>query len=99
MELLTQKLREKFPPIYSGENKNPEEVEVVAKFFTPFSNWTWYATEFDGVDLFFGYVQGLENELGYFSLCELESIEGPAGLKIERDLYFSGTLADVMTKI
>lgn len=31
-------------------------------------------------------------EYGYFSLKELEGIELPFGLKIERDLYFDGCL-------
>ena len=35
--------------------------------------------------LFFGKVHGIETEMGYFSLAELESVHGPAGLKIERD--------------
>ena len=55
---------------------------------TPDSNWTWYVTEFDGKDTFFGLVDGFEKELGYFSLSELESVKGPLGLKIERDVYF-----------
>jgi hypothetical protein len=38
--------------------------------------------------LFFGLVKGFEKELGYFSLSELQSISGPLGLGIERDLYF-----------
>lgn len=66
----------------------PKEKKVIAKFFTPWTNWTWYATEFDGNDLFFGLVDGHEKEWGYFSLRELESVSGPFGLKIERDLYF-----------
>jgi len=33
-------------------------------------------------------VSGLEVELGYFSLSELESVKGPLGLPIERDLFF-----------
>ena len=61
---------------------------VQVKFFTPDAQWTWYATEFDGEDLFFGLVVGLETELGYFSLLELESVRGPLGLPIERDMYF-----------
>jgi len=56
--------------------------------FTPWSNWTWYATEFDGKDTFFGYVVGIYPEWGYFSLSELQSIKGPWGLGVERDLYF-----------
>lgn len=42
------------------------------KFFTPDSNWTWYASEFDGQDIFFGLVAGQEMELGYFSPAELK---------------------------
>ena len=38
--------------------------------------------------MFFGYVIGFEEEWGYFVLSELESIRGPGGLTIERDLHF-----------
>jgi hypothetical protein len=34
------------------------------------------------------YIIGFEAELGYFSLSELESVRGPWGLPIERDLWF-----------
>ena len=61
---------------------------ALVKFFTPDSSWTWYATEFDGDDTFFGLVDGHEEELGYFSLRELQSVRGPLGLPIERDLYW-----------
>ena len=47
--------------------------------------------EFDSVDTFFGAVSGIEFELGYFSLSELEQTTGPLGLHIERDLYFKPT--------
>jgi hypothetical protein len=41
----------------------------------------------------------IELELGYFSLDELESVRGPFGLKIERDLYWKPkTLREVMAK-
>jgi len=84
--LLTAALRESLPPLYASENV-PDPL-VRAKFFTPWTSWTWYAIEFDGEDLFFGLVDGNELELGYFSLSELQSIRGPGGLRIERDLYF-----------
>ena len=61
---------------------------MYVKFFTPDSNWTWYATEFDGEDTFFGLVEGLCKEVGYFSLSELETVRGPMGLPIERDIHF-----------
>ena len=86
-KLLTKALRRKLPPLYSQENKGGKAV-VHLKCFTPDSSWTWWATEFDGEDLFFGLVEGHERELGYFSLRELESVRGPMGLPIERDLYW-----------
>jgi hypothetical protein len=61
--LLDQASREKLPPLYSGEEKGLEALAQV-KFFTPDSNWTWYASEFDVEDIFFGLVSGVEVELG-----------------------------------
>ena len=100
MKLMTIELEKSFPPIYSNEEKDPQVVLIIAKFFCPWNNWTWYATEYDQqTGQFFGFVRGLYNELGYFSLEELESIRGPWGLSIERDLYFGvHTLAEVMEK-
>lgn len=72
-----------------------EELGMLAvallKYFTPDAGWTWYATEFDGDDTFFGLVSGLEIELGYFSLAELKQVRGSLGLPIERDLHFEPT--------
>lgn len=99
MKLMTQKLRNEFPLLYETSDKDPKDVRIIAKFFCTWSNWTWFATEFDGKDTFFGYVRGFENELGYFSLAELGSIEGPFGLTIERDLHFGKhTLAEIMNQ-
>ena len=89
-KLLTKELERQFPPLYANEGKDPTEVLVVAKFFCPYTgNMTWYATEYDGEDLFFGLVEGQEKEMGYFSLSELESslMYGYAPA-IERDMYF-----------
>jgi hypothetical protein len=86
MKLLTQEIKKSFPEWMSTDGQG-DAAKIVVKFFTPDSDWTWYATEFDGKDTFFGLVRGLETELGYFSLSELESVHGPMGLKIERDMY------------
>lgn len=102
MKLLTQELKRSFPKLGETDGKDPAKIKVIAKFFCPWSGWTWYATEGQksGDDfIFFGFVRGLEDELGSFSLSELESIRGPFGLGIERDLYFGKhTLAEVMKK-
>ena len=86
MKLLTKELREKLPPLYATEDE--EDPLLVCKFFHPRSNWTWYAIEFDGEDLFFGLVEGHVAELGYFSLRELEAFSDAWGLGIERDRHF-----------
>lgn len=85
--LLDQASREKLPPLYSTDKQGMKALAHV-KFFTPDSDWTWYASEFAGKDTFFGLVSGFEVEFGYFSLKELQETRGPMGLQIERDLYF-----------
>lgn len=100
MKLITKEIERKLEqvPLYSQEkNDNPE---IVVKFFTPDAQWTWYVIEGekreDGDWLFFGYVVGFEAELGYFALSDLTVIRGPLGLGVERDMYFKGTLNDVL---
>ena len=96
MMLLTKELLKMLPPLYSQENiKDPT---VWCKFFTPDGSWTWYVLEFDGTDTFFGLVDGFDEELGYFSLIELESIRGKLGLPIERDRYFKPCLLSEVRK-
>jgi hypothetical protein len=91
MDLLPGEIRAALPPLYATDKLSKEAIAVV-KYFTPDANWTWYATEFDGVDTFFGLVKGLDTELGYFSLSELEGVRGSLGLPVERDLYFAPTV-------
>lgn len=87
MKLLTEEIKAKLPPLYSQEQVKDPMVWV--KFFHAMSNWTWYAVEFDPEQgLFFGLVCGLEDELGYFSIAELDSIE-VCHLKVERDIYWT----------
>lgn len=89
MKLITEELKTQLPELYSQEEV--ADPKAVVKFFTPDSNWTWYATEFDGKDTFFGLVDGHEKELGYFSLAELQSVRGAFGLPVERDVWFQPT--------
>jgi hypothetical protein len=99
MMLLTKELRRRLPPLYAQDGKGGQAVAYV-KFFTPDSGWTWYVEEYDGEDTFFGLACGFEKELGYFSLSELESVRGPMGLPIERDLYWEPkTLAEIAPEL
>jgi hypothetical protein len=88
--LLTKQLRRKLPKLYSQEKKGLGALAIV-KFFMPDGHWTWYATEFDGQNVFFGFVEGDYPELGYFALDELRLIRGRLGLPVERDRYFEPT--------
>ena len=89
MKLLTKEIETKLPKLYETEGIELEDKVLQVKFFTPWSNWTWYGAEYNPeTKEFFGYVQGLEDEWGYFNLGELEEIKGPYGLGIERDMYF-----------
>lgn len=97
-QLLPDELRVTLPSLYSNE-KLGLNAQAQVKFFTPDAGWTWYASEFDGEDTFFGLVIGLEIELGYFSLSELAEVRGPLGLPIERDRFFTPqTLSDLQKK-
>ena len=90
MKLMTKEIEISLPKLYSQENVEDPIAHV--KFFDPCGSFTWYATEFDGKDTFFGKVFSHlcpEGELGYFSLSELQSVKESFGLGIERDLYWN----------
>ena len=85
MKLLTDETRGRLPALYQTDGHSDPMVQV--KFFATFSSWTWYAIEFDGEDTFFGLVYGHAQELGYFSLSELESGAGRLH-QVECDRHF-----------
>ncbi len=90
MNLLTKADQERLPPLYSQDGKGDEAIAYV-KYFHPLSNYTAYATEYNPTTkIFFGLVQCQEEELGYFSLEELEETV-VCGLPIERDHNFQPT--------
>ena len=87
MKLLTQEILRAVPALYGQEDRG-REAKVHAKYFTPWSNWRWYMTEYDPeTGRAFGLVSGMAVEFGYFMLSELEELRGPVGLRVERDLY------------
>jgi len=90
-KLIPDELLSSIPNLYDTEGSLNPICQI--KLFTPDSNFTWFIIEFSKEDknTCYGYVQGLENELGYFALSELESVRSPLGLTIERDLSFTPT--------
>jgi hypothetical protein len=97
MMLLTKAIRASLPPLGGTADEGLEAFARV-KFFTPDAGWTWYASEFDGTDLFFGLAVGFEPELGYFSLAELSQVHGKLGLPVERDQWFTPTPLRVLLR-
>ena len=88
--LIDEEIRKQLPPLYSGEEQG-EKAKALVKFYLPGSHWTWYASEFDGKDTFFGLVAGHEIELGYFSLAELAALRAQNGQVVCRDSDFTPT--------
>ena len=93
MKLMTKQVEKELKkyPLYSQDGKGNEAV-AVCKFFL--QGFTWYVLEAqkNGNDYeFFGIVDGLEKEYGYFTLSQLQSLRGQWGLTVERDMYFKPT--------
>lgn len=90
MKLLTKTIEKKLPNMYETEDTPTQDKVVHVKYFCPWNHWTWYGVEYDPeFRTFFGYVVGHDNEWGYFDLESMETVTGPFGLKIERDLHWT----------
>lgn len=78
--------------MFGAENKVLADVKVL-KGFESFNGWYWFVTEerVEGREIiYFGFVQGFEEEWGYFSQIELDEL-GPKVWRIkEVDLPYSG---------
>lgn len=89
-KLLTKELEATLPAMYATDGQG-EDALVAVHFFSPYTGWDWYGLEYDPVTrTFFGWVDGLEGEYGYFRLDELESVTVAGGVPaVERDLYWT----------
>ena len=78
----------KIPPLYAQEDKGKDAI-VYAHYFTRGGAGDWYVTELDPTTgTAFGLVRLLDEELGYFTLQELEQVRVGIML-IERDMYWT----------
>lgn len=73
------------------------KAKPVCKFFAPHGSWTWYPFSMDEDGYCFGLVVGHEVEYGMFHRSELEEYVGPMGLRIERDLYWSAEMYELIS--
>lgn len=109
MNLMTkelEKLFEKYP--IGSQDGLGGQAKVIVKYFNPVGVGTWFITEGNKLDNgdyeMFGYCHLGDDEfaeLGYVMLSELENLNLPFGLKIERDLYLPKdcTLVDAIRKL
>lgn len=95
MILIPDDIRQRL--LANGAAERETDHVPVVKLFDPTGVATWLITEmmpgepdilFGLCDLGFGCP-----ELGYVSLAELESVKGPLGLGIERDIHFTARFA------
>ena len=96
--LILKEILENIPNLYETEDEKDPLCYI--KLFTPDNNFTWYIIEYSKSDFntCYGYVIGLDNELGYFTLKELESVRGSLGLPIEIDSSFTATPLSTIKK-
>ena len=90
MKLITKNFEKRFAEV--GYQANVDDPIIIAKFFNPVGPGTWYATEYYPEErVIFGYAsifRDWNDEWGYTSIDELETVQLPFGLGIERDLYW-----------
>jgi len=96
--LIPKEILDTIPKLYDTTDTTDPICQL--KLFTPDNNWAWYIIEFSiDEDTFYGYVVGLESELGYFSLEEIEDVRGSLGLPVEMDKSFKPTALSQIKRI
>ena len=101
-ELMTKELGEKIPALGASQNVgDSDDVVAHVKLFSPYSNWTWYVTEWEAeTGLCLGLVEGFDTEWGYFGLGELAETTVFGGVPaIERDLYWEPKTIGEITRV
>ena len=87
-QLMTREIAKTAPRLY--EQDGAEDPTVYAHYFSCVSGWDWWLLEFDGTDEAFGLVEGYDDELGYFSIKEMEELNRQMGFAaVERDEHVS----------
>ena len=124
MNLITKAAAAELMAAYAHSRDTGESgKKVIAKYFTPWANATWFITEGwpvhkDGSALtdeeiafeepgsetdwhLFGFCDlgdPVMAELGYVMLSDMKGLKGPAGLTVERDLYYNDRTIESVLK-
>lgn len=97
----TQNQLSQLPKLYETEETPLKDKRILMHFFL--HGCDWYAAEFDGQDLFFGYVilNGDRDmaEWGYFSFNELKQLKDRLGLEVDRDLHWQPRRASEVKEV
>lgn len=90
--LMTDDISKGIPSLREQENNYPNYKSYVRYIGTlgGLQEWVWYVLEYKKEGQFcFGFVQGWEDEFGYFSIDEFEALNRKYGLPIiQRDVHF-----------
>ena len=99
----TQERLSRMPGLYETEGITPQQKLIHLHFFI--GGCDWYAVEFDGEDIFFGFVilngDTRNAEWGYFSFSELKSLRllGYYEVDCELEQYWEVKTANQVNKI
>ena len=76
---------------FNSESEKEHDFFPVVKLFTPWANCTWLLSELDpATNIAFGLCDlGMGSpELGSVGFDEILSVQGPFGLRVERDMHW-----------
>ena len=99
MKLLTKEL---YADLCKSQSQTPDPI-CKAHWFNPVGRGHWFGIKMTDENevIVFGYVSlfgDWNDELGDFSLAELESLQLPYGMKIERDQHWTPKLLSEVKK-
>lgn len=94
MKLLTPEILSHLPRLHATE-KDDDPI-AYARLEASWLGWVWYILEFDGRDVCYGYIRGMQRECAYFNLAEIESLRGPRWQRAKRDPNFEPTAVSAL---
>lgn len=86
----SKEVLDQVPRLYATEDVPAKDKLIHLHFFL--GGCDWYAAEFDGEDIFFGFAilnnDHDNSEWGYFSFMELKALKVSGWLEVDFDLYW-----------
>lgn len=93
IKLIDEELKRRFKEVW--EQILEKKVLVLARFYAPWNDWSWYVAEYyPEHKVCYGFVSH-EDRRAYFSLVQIEDIQWPYWVQIQRDTCFGECFFDV----